>query len=73
LSDERKLRAEALVRLTESNDGRLFLGEIQTELDNVMKKVMYCDDDELRTVRGHARALFEILKKFEDAKKTLRS
>lgn len=68
---DKQLRAEALVRLLENNDGRLLFAEIAADLDAAMKRVLYCNEEDLSAARGHARALHEILKKFEDAKKAL--
>ena len=69
--NDRRLRAESLLRLTENNDGKLLIKELSEDFDKAMRNVLYCPDEELRAARGHARALHEQLKKFEDARKTL--
>lgn len=71
--DDKKLKADAFVRLSQSNDGRAFLNEISADFDGIMQKLLYAKPDELQAVQGHARGLHEILKKISDAHKLLNS
>ena len=64
---KRYLEAEAFIRLSLSNDGRAFLGEIGKDFDKAMQALLYAKVEDLATAQGAARALHETLKKITDA------
>ena len=67
--DDRKRRAEALIRLSQNPDGALFLREIEKRFDEAMRMLINCNQDAIQTHQGEARAFQDILKMIVDAKK----
>lgn len=69
---DKKLRAESLVRLTENPDGARLLRELGEDFDKAMRTLLYTDEDKAEVQRGYARAYQDILSKFTDAHKELK-
>lgn len=67
-NEERRRKAEALVRLSTSGDGFIYFKELQHDFDTAMQALLYADAASLQTAQGAARALHEQLKKFSDAR-----
>ena len=70
-TEDKKRRAEALLRLTEISEGKLFLSELEQDFDETMKMLVQVDKDRIFAVQGRAQAYHSILKKFSDARKEL--
>jgi hypothetical protein len=68
---DRKRRAEALVRLSEMSEGKLFMEELAAEYDTAMKTLLFAKPDEIIAAQGRAQAYHNALKKFTDARKEL--
>ena len=66
-----QVKAEALYRLSQLNDGRVYLDDLNDDFDKAMKMLLYAKAEDLATAQGAARALHEQLKKFTDARKVL--
>ena len=63
--------AERLVGLAQIPEGQAYLRELAGDFDKAMKRVLACDESELPSARGHARALSMQLEKFTDAQTVL--
>jgi len=59
--------AVRLVGLAQTPEGQAYLQDLTSEFDKSMKRVLACDEAELPSARGHAKALFGQLQKFTDA------
>lgn len=68
-TEERQFEAEALVRLTQSNDGKVFLRILQTDFDEAMRLLLHCKGDEVLSRQGAAQAYSKTLQRFTDAQK----
>lgn len=68
---KRKEHAEALVRLSRSNDGQAFIKALEDDFDKSMRALLAATSEEIMSAQGHARALRDVLKKFHDAETQL--
>lgn len=69
--EERKRRAQMLLSLRDTSEGRLHLGELQADYDAAMKALLFAEPDNIFRAQGTAQAYHSIFKKFDDAKKEL--
>jgi hypothetical protein len=70
-SDEKKLRAQALLRLAASSEGKLFLEELGQDFDQEVRTLLFAKPDSIFVAQGRAQAYNAVLKKFSDAKQEL--
>jgi hypothetical protein len=66
--DERQYEAEALVRLSQTQDGQIFLRILNREFDEAMRVLLGSPPDQIMSRQGAAVAYQKMLKKFVDAK-----
>lgn len=66
-------QAEAMIRIARSPDGRVLLALLEADFDKAMRRVLYCEEQDLSKERGHARALHENLSLFVQADQTIKT
>ncbi len=69
---EEVLKAEALVRLSQSPDGQVFLREVQEEFDKAMKQLLFDSKTDLKTLQGRCQGFHVTLEMFVKAQDVMK-
>ena len=63
---------EAMARISESNDGKVYVAELRSQLATIDVKLRTASGDDLRRHQGAAQTLEKMINKFEASRTNLK-